>query len=78
MDHAATSGGEARFKKMASTIDDVQVPILSEVEKKKEESEKSEMVEIEFVSPALQLTEPIKLTVDKKLSLAEVKKLLTE
>ena len=60
---------------MASTVEEVQPPILSEVENKKEQSDE---VEIEFVTPALQLTEPIKLTVSKKLLLAEVKKLITE
>ena len=44
--------GESRFQKMASTVDEVQVPILSELEKKAD-VDKSEIVEIEFVSPAI-------------------------
>ena len=56
---------ETRFKKMASTVDEVQVPILSELEKK----ELADKVEIEFVTPAMQLMVPIKLIVSRKLTL---------
>jgi len=50
-------------------------PGLVKVEKEKEDSDE---VEIEFVSPAIQLMEPLVLRVSKKITMAVVKKLVVD
>mmetsp|Transcript_37561 Transcript_37561/g.49412 ORF Transcript_37561/g.49412 Transcript_37561/m.49412 type:complete len:156 (-) Transcript_37561:1386-1853(-) len=67
---------EPTLQKMASTVDKAVTPILAESQSSKESQ--SDEVEIEFVSPAMQSMEPIKLTVKKTLTLLEVKALVKE
>jgi len=80
---AAESAAEQPFPSVyraASTVGQPTKPLVSKPESSQpsQKEQDSDEVEIEFVSPAIQMTEPLLLRINKKLTIAEVKALIAE
>ena len=68
---------EPSLTKLASQVEKTATPIMAENDAEGPQTT-SEEVEIEFVTPAMQQMDPIKLTVKKALTIREVKALVKE